>query len=87
MFLRASGCTKVPDVRALRREFGLSPAEADVAVAIFQGREVNRIAQDRGASRETVRTQIRRVFVKLDVHNQAQAGMVIVRSLSMLLTR
>jgi DNA-binding CsgD family transcriptional regulator len=56
----------------LRRGFGLSQAEAEVAAALAQGHHLDEIAASRHASLETVRAQLKSVFAKLEVSTQAQ---------------
>lgn len=52
----------VPD--RLQQAFGLSAAEAEVARQFFQLRNIDRIAEQRGVSRLTVRTQIKSIMAK-----------------------
>jgi DNA-binding CsgD family transcriptional regulator len=54
----------------LRRAYGLSAAEAAVALALVSGDSPADIADARGVSRETVRNQIKSLFVKMDVDSQ-----------------
>jgi DNA-binding CsgD family transcriptional regulator len=56
----------------LRRGFGLSQAEAEIAAALAGGMQLNEIAERRGASVETVRSQLKSLFAKLEVSTQAQ---------------
>ncbi len=51
----------------LRLAFGLSPAEADVAVRLASGETREAIAEGRGASVETVRSQVKSLFAKVGV--------------------
>ncbi len=50
--------------------YGLSGRETEVAKAILVGKTIQQIADERGVSRETVRTQLKSVFAKLDVTSQ-----------------
>lgn len=52
--------------------FGLTPAEADVAVRLAEGHTRETIAEERRASVETVRSQIKTVFAKLDVRRETE---------------
>jgi len=52
--------------------FGLTAAEADVAVRLAEGHTREAIAEERRASLETVRSQIKTVFAKLDVRREAE---------------
>lgn len=55
----------------LMRGFGLSEAECDVARALVEGESARRIAQSRDRSLETVRTQIKSILRKVNVHSQS----------------
>lgn len=60
------------DKRALLRElYCLSEAESDVCWRIGNGETVDEIVVVTGSSRETVRSQIKRVFAKTGVNRQA----------------
>ena len=59
-----------PDL--MRVGFGLSLAEADVALSLTRGRTVTQVALERGVSRETVRGQLKGVYRKLGVTSQSQ---------------
>lgn len=54
------------------RGFGLTPAEAKLAIAIAEGQSVKLFAEDRGLSQETVRTQLKRAMHKLSVSRQVE---------------
>ena len=56
----------------LRRGFGLSAAEAEIAAALAGGQHIDAIADARGASLATVRGQLKGVFAKLEVSCQAE---------------
>jgi DNA-binding NarL/FixJ family response regulator len=51
----------------------LSPREKDVLLAMMGGRRGRQIAQDLSISTDTVRTHIRNIFAKLDVHSRLEA--------------
>ena len=65
------------DIRDL---FGLSEAEAQIAMALHDGLDVFSIAARRDVKAATIRKQVARIFEKLNVHRQAD----IVRLLSRL---
>lgn len=69
----------VPNVSPsiLRRLYGLSPAEAEVALSLSRGANVEDIARDRHRSVLTVRAQLRSIFVKMDVRSQTQMAATI----------
>ncbi len=65
---------KAPDAAApetLRAAFGLTRAEARVAVGLLQGRRLDEIAAEHGVGKETLRSQLRGVFDKTGVNRQA----------------
>lgn len=58
------------DPQTLRQAFGLTPAEAAVALGILDGAEPRRIAAETGVGIATVRSHLLRVFEKTGVHRQ-----------------
>jgi DNA-binding CsgD family transcriptional regulator len=56
----------------LRRELGLTPAECEVAALLAAGRSVKQIARLRACCIETVRSQLKRIFVKTHCTHQAE---------------
>jgi DNA-binding CsgD family transcriptional regulator len=54
----------------LRRTYGLTQAESDVARGISQGLSLVKIARARNASINTVKTQVRNIFHKVGVRSQ-----------------
>jgi DNA-binding CsgD family transcriptional regulator len=63
------------DVSTMRTLFGLTAAEADLAVRLARGERVKEIAQARSVGIGTVRTQLRTVFRK--TRTASQAGLVL----------
>ncbi len=61
-----------PAVDALRRLYGLSKAEATLAVALVDGSGLGEAAARLGISRATAKTQLQAVFAKTDTRRQAQ---------------
>lgn len=61
----------VPPAALLCRWFGVTSAEARVALRIAQGKDVPEVARELGIEPETARTQLKRVFVKTRTHRQA----------------
>lgn len=53
------------------REWGLTPAEADVAVFALKGSDVAEIARLRGSAAGTVRAQLARVYDKAGVNSRS----------------
>jgi DNA-binding CsgD family transcriptional regulator len=62
----------VPFVEALQRQFGLTRAEARVALALAQGLTPQQIAERHQVRVGTVRIQLKAVYGKLGVHRQSQ---------------
>jgi DNA-binding CsgD family transcriptional regulator len=62
----------VPDVDALRRLYGLTKTEAEVALRVLDGTGVVPIAEQLSISVSTVRTHLKHVFHKTDTHRQAE---------------
>ncbi|MGZ8243825.1 helix-turn-helix transcriptional regulator [Methylomagnum sp.] len=58
-----------PAVSCLKTLWGLTEAEARVALALFAGRDAEEIAVQRGVSITTVRTQIRQILAKTGASN------------------
>jgi DNA-binding CsgD family transcriptional regulator len=58
--------------RRLVELFGLTPAEAQLAVALLAGKRLGRIAADRGVQLPTVRNQLRAVLAKTGTGRQAE---------------
>lgn len=52
--------------------WGLTPAEADVALLVLKGYEPTEIAEFRGTSTGTVRAQLSRIYSKSDSHSRGQ---------------
>lgn len=61
----------VLDAFLLGHAFDLTPAEAQVAVAMASGARPEEIARRRSVSSQTVRTQVRSLYAKLDVSREA----------------
>jgi DNA-binding CsgD family transcriptional regulator len=68
-----------PDSVALRQEFGLTPAEAAVAIELLNGRGLKAAAKRLGVSPTTVRTHLSAVFNKTNTHRQAELIQVMLR--------
>lgn len=58
------------DTAMLRALFGLSPAEADVAIGIVGGETLERLALRRGVRLSTVKTQLENIFAKTGTQSQ-----------------
>ena len=61
-----------PPAALLRRLYGLTTAEADVAVRIAAGAEPKQISDELGVSIATVRKHLQHLFEKTDTHRQSE---------------
>lgn len=62
----------LPDPEALRRRFGLTIAEVQLALALGDGLSLRQAAEQRAIAYETARAQLKSIFGKLDIHRQSQ---------------
>lgn len=69
---------------ALRQLFGLTPAEARIALAISNGCTIGEIADATALSRNTIRTQLRSIFAKMGVKRQAALIRTVLISVALL---
>lgn len=56
----------------IRALYGLTRAEAEVAEALCAGRGLEELSAERGVALNTVRTQIKNIYVKLDCSRQSE---------------
>lgn len=56
----------------LRALYGLTPAEAAMAIGVYNGHSLSDLARDRSTSIHTVRTQLKRVMNKCQVRSQLE---------------
>jgi DNA-binding CsgD family transcriptional regulator len=61
-----------PPARLLRRVYGLTNAEADVALRVLRGDGLKPISAELSLSMATVKTHLQHVFDKTDTHRQAE---------------
>jgi DNA-binding CsgD family transcriptional regulator/PAS domain-containing protein len=61
-----------PPALLLRRLYGLTKAEAEVAVRVLRGVGLSPIAEELALSIATIKTHLQRVFEKTDTHRQAE---------------
>ena len=61
-----------PSTARLRTCFGLTAAEARMAIHLMSGKPLGAVARDLRVSKQTVRTQLKALFEKTDVHRQAE---------------
>ncbi|QYU68768.1 helix-turn-helix transcriptional regulator [Leptolyngbya sp. 15MV] len=71
--LLAFGGARSPGIADLLRTiYGLSPGEVDIAMQLWDGETVERIADRRGTSRHTVRLQVRAICDKMGCSRQVE---------------
>jgi DNA-binding CsgD family transcriptional regulator len=61
-----------PELRVISQAFDLTPAEARLASLLVEGRSVNSIAQTLSVAPNTLRKQLKSIFVKTDTHRQGE---------------
>ena len=61
-----------PPAALLRRLYGLTNTEAEVAVRIGRGAGLKHVSEELVVSSETVRTHLQHVFDKTNTHRQAE---------------
>jgi len=61
----------------VQEAFGLTPAEVEIVRGISQGLPLKDIAEARGRSLETVRTQLRSILSKSETHSQSELVRVV----------
>jgi DNA-binding CsgD family transcriptional regulator len=66
--IRASGTLS----GSLRELFNLSPAEAEVAIALGTGAAIDHVARDRGVKRNTLRCQLASIMERTGTHRQGE---------------
>lgn len=59
-------------VSRIRGLFGLTRAEAEVAEALSRGKALEQLSQERGVALNTVRTQMKNIYAKLDCSRQSE---------------
>jgi tripartite-type tricarboxylate transporter receptor subunit TctC/DNA-binding CsgD family transcriptional regulator len=64
-------------VKSLIDAYGLTEAEARVAIAVTQGLPMTRTARDIGLSPNTIKTHMRHIFVKTGTSGQVQLAMLL----------
>ncbi|MGK2942622.1 MAG: helix-turn-helix transcriptional regulator [Immundisolibacter sp.] len=60
-----------PTAQSLTADYGLTRAEAEVALLLAQGLKAQQIAARRGASVATVNTQIKHIYAKAEADGHA----------------
>lgn len=68
-----------PQKPILRQVFGLTDAEAAIALALSCGRDIDEIAQMRGVRPGTIRNQMKLIFTKTNTRRQAELVALLLR--------
>jgi DNA-binding CsgD family transcriptional regulator len=63
----------------LRTIFGLTPAEARLAIALAEGNDLITYSDNAGITRATARSQLKAIFAKTDTHRQADLTVLLSR--------
>jgi DNA-binding CsgD family transcriptional regulator len=71
--------TPEPPSEALQKLFGLTPAEARLALGIARGRSPEQIAEAGGVAVSTIRKQLASVFVKTHTSRQSELAALLAR--------
>lgn len=82
IFLRDPERSESASAQTLRELFGLTRAEAAIALAIGQGQSLEQIAALSGVGIGTVRTHLKRALTKTDTHRQATLAALVARSVA-----
>lgn len=69
---QATPAVDASDVRALAARFFLTEREADVLALLISGRSVPYISGQLTVSQNTVKTHVRHIYAKMDVHNRQE---------------
>jgi DNA-binding CsgD family transcriptional regulator len=72
VIIRRSFQRPVFSKQLVRAHFGLTPAEAEVAILLAEGFNPQAIAETVGVSKETIRKQLSAVYAKMGVRRQAE---------------
>lgn len=73
------GAKLTPTTRLLRQVFGLTDAEAAIAVAVGSGQELDEISRSRGVTLGTLRNQLKAIFAKTGAHRQTELVALLLR--------
>jgi len=70
---------RLPELEILKRAFDLTMAEARLARLIASGASLEQAAAAIGVARETVRNQLKAIFIKSDTHRQSELVALLAR--------
>lgn len=80
IFIETTSGVKLDSEAALREIYGLTPAEARLGNAIASGESLRDYSERVGVSFETVRTQMKQIFIKTDTNRQAEFILLLSRN-------
>ena len=69
--------TQSAGMTTLREAFELTAAKSRLAWALASGKDLESFAAERGLSKQTLRNQLKSVFMKTGTHRQAQLVMML----------
>jgi|SRR5262245_14327145 len=73
---------EIPQADVLKTRFGLSPAEARLAVLLFGGASLRSCAMALGIQYETARSYLKSVFQKTGTHRQAELVLTVFEAMN-----
>jgi DNA-binding CsgD family transcriptional regulator len=59
-------------LETIRSTYGLTPAEAKLALLLLEGKSVTEAAQENGVTKDTVRSQLKSIFLKTGTRRQGE---------------
>lgn len=82
LFLREQTGNTSPRPEALQTLYGFTPAEAEIAVRLAAGADPEEIAAGKGITMNTLRTHLKSIMSKADVHRQGELVALILKGVS-----
>lgn len=72
VFIAAASATLEENCKKVALEYGLTPREAEIAELLARGRNSQTIQEKLVVSRNTVKTHVKNIYLKLNVHSQQE---------------
>ena len=72
----------MPQIAFLKDRFDLTPAEARLVVRLIAGEPLRPCAKALGIKYETLRSELKSVFLKTNTHRQAELVVVVIRAMA-----
>ncbi|GAC1372315.1 MAG: hypothetical protein NVS3B3_06210 [Aquirhabdus sp.] len=79
--------TPTATLSLIRRLFGLSEAEAMLSVALCSGRTLDDVAIERGTKMNTIKSQLKNIFIKTGTKRQSELVSLLLASPAYFLTQ